>query len=498
MKDTHLTQNALTVLERRYLARDEHGQITETPDELFWRVANAIACADAAYDEHADVRQTAETFHDMMAELRFLPNSPALINAGRPLGQLAACFVLPVGDSMQEIFDAVKSAALIHKSGGGTGFSFSRLRPKDTPVASTGGKASGPVSFMTVFNAATDVIKQGGVRRGANLGLLRVDHPDILEFIVCKRDTSLAGNVLTNFNISVALTEAFMRAVESDGDYDLVDPHTGAKTPISARLVFEKLVEMAWATGEPGIAFIDRINRDNPTPQLGEIEQINACGEQPLLPYESCNLGSINLEKMVSARDDGDGRVFIDYELLAKTVDDAVHFLDNIITVNHFPLPEIEEATLRTRKIGLGVMGFANMLFKMGVHYDSEEARYLAENVMGFIHNRAEAASRTLAVTRGAFPACEGSIYDGEKQPPRNATVNTIAPTGTISIIAGTSSGIEPLFALAFSRHVLDGESLIEVNPIFEAELRRRGLYTEALMREVAKTGSVQHVALTP
>ena len=490
MKDTLLTQNALTVLERRYLARDERGNVTETPDELFWRVANAIACADAAYDKNA----TAQAFHDMMAELRFLPNSPALINAGRPLGQLAACFVLPVGDSMQEIFDAVKSAALIHKSGGGTGFSFSRLRPKDTLVASTGGKASGPVSFMTVFNAATDVIKQGGVRRGANLGLLRVDHPDILEFIECKRDTSLAGNVLTNFNISVALTEAFMRAVESGGDYDLVDPHTGEKTPISARLVFDKLVEMAWATGEPGIAFIDRINEDNPTPQLGEIEQINACGEQPLLPYESCNLGSVNLEKMVSARDGEDARYYIDYALLGKTVDDAVHFLDNIITVNHFPLPEIEEATLRTRKIGLGVMGFANMLFRLGVPYDSDEARYIAENIMGFIHQRADAASRTLAKTRGSFPACAGSVFDDDAQPPRNATVNTIAPTGTISIIAGTSSGIEPLFALAFSRHVLDGDALIEVNPIFEAELRRRGLYTDELMREVAKTGSVKHV----
>lgn len=493
MKEVKLNENAVRVLERRYLARDEQGQLTETPRGMFERVARTIAAADRNYDANADVEAVAGQFFDMMAELKFMPNSPTLMNAGRPLGQLSACFVLPVEDSMEQIFDAVKNAALIHKSGGGTGFAFSRLRPAGAAVRSTGGVASGPISFMKVFNAATEAVKQGGTRRGANMGILRVDHPDIMDFITCKRDTS----EITNFNISVALTEEFMRAVESDSSYDLVDPHDGRVTAsLSARKVFDSIVEMAWLNGEPGIVFIDRMNRDNPVPALGAIESTNPCGEQPLMPYESCNLGSINLSRMT--RRDADGRMQIDYDELGRVVDLAVHFLDNVIEVNSYPLTQIRDTTLRTRKVGLGVMGWADLLFEMGISYASDEGVALAEEVMGFIHDRAWAASRELARVRGPFPAWQQSIFSEDEQPPRNATVTTIAPTGTISIFAGASSGVEPLFALAFVRNVMDNDALPEANPVFEQELKKRGLYTPALMRRVAEHGTVHGIDELP
>ena len=493
MKNVQLNDNAVRVLERRYLARDEHGELTETPRGMFERVARTIAQPDLRYDPNADVDATAEEFFDAMAGLEFMPNSPTLMNAGRPLGQLSACFVLPVEDSMEQIFDAVKYAALIHKSGGGTGFAFSRLRPAGAAVRSTGGVASGPISFMKVFNAATEAVKQGGTRRGANMGMLRVDHPDIMDFITCKQDLS----EITNFNISVALTEEFMRAVEEGRSYDLIDPHDGSVTRSQdAREVFDKIVEMAWQSGEPGIVFIDRMNRDNPVPALGSIESTNPCGEQPLLPYESCNLGSINLSLMVRAGEDG--RMEVDYERLGRVVDTAVHFLDNVIEANVYPLEQIRDMTLKSRKIGLGVMGWADMLFELGISYASDEGVKLADEVMGFIHDRAWAASRALAAVRGPFPAWEQSVFAHDAQPPRNATVTTIAPTGTISIFAGASSGVEPLFALAFVRNVMDNDSLPEANRIFERELRERGLYTPALMRAVAEHGTVQGMGQLP
>ena len=361
-----ISENARAVLERRYLIRDEHGEPVETVDELFHRVADAVAAADARFDPKADVASTAKLFYELMTSLDFLPNSPTLMNAGRPLGQLSACFVLPVEDSMEHIFDAIKNAALIHKSGGGTGFSFSRLRAKGSTVNSPGGVASGPISFMKVFNAATEAVKQGGTRRGANMGILRVDHPDIMDFITCKNDTK----EITNFNISVGLTEAFMAAVESGGSYDLVDPASKKVTgQLSARAVFEAIVNSAWQTGEPGIIFLDRLNRDNPCPGQGEIESTNPCGEQPLLPYEACNLGSINLVNHLRQTAEG---YTLDRGKLEKTIRAAVHFLDNVIEVNQYPLPEIDRVTKLTRKIGLGVMGFADMLLYMGIPYNSD------------------------------------------------------------------------------------------------------------------------------
>lgn len=494
MREVRLNDNAVRVLERRYLARDEQGNIIETPQEMFLRVARTIAKADAKFNPSADVGATADSFFDAMAGLEFLPNSPTLMNAGRPLGQLSACFVLPVEDSMEAIFDAVKYAALIHKSGGGTGFSFSRLRPAGAAVRSTGGVASGPISFMKVFNAATEAVKQGGTRRGANMGILRVDHPDIMKFITCKQDTT----EITNFNISVALTEEFMRAVDADTTYDLVDPHDGnVVSKMPAREVFDSIVEMAWLNGEPGIVFIDRMNRDNPVPALGSIESTNPCGEQPLLPYESCNLGSINLSRMVRA-DTSSGKKYIDYDHLGATVDMAVHFLDNVIETNVYPLDAIREMTLKSRKVGLGVMGWADMLFELGIAYDSAQGVALADEVMGFIHDRAWAASRALAKQRGPFPAWADSVFRADAQPPRNATVTTIAPTGTISIFAGASSGVEPLFALAFIRNVMDNDALPEANPIFEAELRRQGLYSAELMRRVAAHGTIKGMKELP
>ena len=482
-----ISENARAVLEKRYLIRDEKGEPTETVEELFHRVADAIAAADAAFDPKADVAATARRFYDMMTGLDFLPNSPTLMNAGRPLGQLSACFVLPVGDSMEEIFDAIKNAALIHKSGGGTGFSFSRLRPRGSTVNSTGGVASGPISFMKVFNAATEAVKQGGTRRGANMGILRVDHPDILDFITCKNDTK----EITNFNISVGITEKFMQAVENGGSYELVDPATHKVTgALNAREVFEKIVSSAWQTGEPGIIFLDRLNRDNPCPQQGEIESTNPCGEQPLLPYEACNLGSINL---VTHLKEEDGRWVLDRDKLTATIRTAVHFLDNVIEVNKYPLPEIDAMTRSTRKIGLGVMGFADMLLYMGIPYNSDQGVAMAREVMELVNTIGHEESQALAQVRGAFPLFGESIYRNGK-PIRNATVTTIAPTGTLSIIAGVSSGVEPVFAYAYIRNVMDNTHLIETNQILKNVLLSRGLYSEALMRQIVEQGSLAHV----
>ncbi len=491
--EIQLSSNALTVLARRYLKKDEEGRVIETPEEMFRRVASNVAQADLMYDGHADVPGTEAKFFRILSNLEFLPNSPTLMNAGRALQQLAACFVLPVEDSLESIFDSVKSTALIHQSGGGTGFSFSRLRPRNAPVHTTGGEASGPVSFMRVFNMATEVIKQGGTRRGANMGILRVDHPDILEFISAKAGNKEFGN----FNISVAVTEEFMRLVETDGDLPLINPSSRKVVKrLKAREIFDKIVEMAWKTGDPGVVFIDRINRDNPTPRLGEMESTNPCGEQPLLPYEPCNLGSINLSRMLK---ETNGRYEIDWEKLERAVRTGVHFLDNVIDMSRYPLDQTDRMAKGNRKIGLGVMGFADMLARLGVPYNSNDALKIGERIMQFVEEKGWEMSKELARQRGVFPNFPGSIYDKPGGPRlRNATVTTVAPTGTLSIIAGCSSGIEPFFALSFERHILGDVKLPEINEDFLETARSRGFSSDQVLMRVTAGESIQKMSEVP
>lgn len=483
-----LTDNAKVVLQRRYLSKDREGNVLEDPDGMFRRVAHNLSQSDLKYDATEAQRAAAELrFYEVMRRLEFLPNSPTLMNAGRELQQLSACFVLPVADSLDSIFTTVKQTALIHKSGGGTGFAFSRLRPEGDLVGSTGGVASGPVSFINAFDAATDVVKQGGTRRGANMGILHVTHPDILAFITAKED----GQHLSNFNISVAVTGDFMERVTKGVDYDLVNPRTGSVVgQLNAKAVFERMTEMAWRTGDPGIVFLDRINRDNPNPQLGDIETTNPCGEQPLLPYESCNLGSLNLARMV--RYTGDD-VEIDWRRMAAVITTAVHMLDSVIDMNDYPIAEIAEMSRKTRRIGLGVMGWSDLLIQLGIRYDSDEALTLARKVMKFIRDETYRASGELAESRGPFPEWERSAYHRGTNPRRirNSAPVTIAPTGTISIIAGAASGIEPLFALSYVRNVMDNTRLVEGNAYFEAVARREGFYSTELMEQLAVVGSL-------
>jgi len=486
-EELRLSGNARTVLERRYLRKDEQGRILETPEEMFRRVSRHIAKAERSYGaDEKFVNEMDERFYNLMTEFRFLPNSPTLMNAGRRLGQLAACFVLPIEDSMEGIFDALKNAALIHKSGGGTGFAFSRLRPKNSKVGTTGGVASGPVSFMKIFNTATEQVKQGGTRRGANMAILKVDHPDIQEFITCKK----SNKELNNFNISVGITNAFMEAVKAEKTYDLIDPRNAQKVgELDASQIYHTLVFQAWENGDPGVIFLDRVNRDNPTPALGEIESTNPCGEQPLLPMEACNLGSINLARFVY---EGESDRTIDWNGLKDTIWLSTRFLDNVIDMSIYPLPEIEQMARGNRKVGLGVMGFADMLYQLKIPYHSPKALVVAEEVMRFLQRESHEASAALALERGVFPNHDKSVFrEREDCRLRNATTTTIAPTGTLSIIAGCSSGIEPLFALSFVRRVMDNDELMEVNPYFERVARERGFYSRELMDKIAGKGSI-------
>jgi len=485
-----LSDNAKTVLEKRYLLKDPSGKSVETPEEMFMRVARHIARAEKAYGNAPDYWM--EKYYDLMVRLKFLPNSPALMNAGKSVGQLAACFVLPVEDTMNGIFDTVKHAALILQSGGGTGFSFSRLRPKTDIVKSTGGMASGPVSFMKVFNTATEVIKQGGARRGANMGVLRVDHPDILDFIKIKRK----GGELENFNISVSITDVFMDALQRDDDYELLDPRDrSVRKRVRARTVFDELVKSAWETGDPGVIFIDVINRSNPTPHIGVIESTNPCGEQPLLPYEACVLGSINLSKYVMNEDKSPA---MDFKTLREDMRTAVRFLDDAIEVNKYPLPEIELMHKGNRKIGLGIMGWADTLILLGIQYNSKRAFKMAETFMKFFRDTARDNSVALAKERGVFPNFHGSIYDAPHMPrPRNATTTTIAPTGTLSIIADCSSGIEPLFDIAYKRFIMD-TVLTECNKYFLESAKKMGFYSESLISDIIHRGRLRGIKGIP
>ncbi|MBM3941793.1 MAG: vitamin B12-dependent ribonucleotide reductase [SAR202 cluster bacterium] len=489
------TENSRVVLQRRYLSKDREGNVLEDAEGLFRRVAHNLSQADRYYGASEQQRKaTEDEFFTLMRSLDFLPNSPTLMNAGRELQQLSACFVLPVEDSLDAIFSRVKQTALIHKSGGGTGFSFSRLRPEGDVVGSTGGVASGPVSFIRAFDTATDVVKQGGTRRGANMGILNVDHPDIVRFIRSKEN----GQQLVNFNISVAVTEEFMEKALAGQDYNLVNPRTGQVTgQLNAKEVFDLIADMAWKTGDPGIVFLDRINRDNPNPQLGRIESTNPCGEQPLLPYESCNLGSLNLARMVRYESD---KVEMDWERLARAIRTAVHLLDNVIDMNEYPIQEIADMSRTTRRIGVGVMGFADLLLQLGIRYDSEEALAVGEECMRRIQEESYKASAELSRSRGTFPSWEGSIYNqpGGLGPMRNSAPITIAPTGTISIIAGASSGIEPLFALSYVRNVMDNTRLVEVHPYFEAVAKHEGFYSDELMQQLAEKGSLESLEVPP
>lgn len=488
-KRVQLTDNALKILRARYLLKDEKRNVVETPSELFRRVADAIARAELSYERNFNMAKLSEKFYEIMSDLEFLPNSPTLMNAGTRLGQLSACFVLPVDDSIRDIFRPIMYMGLIQQSGGGTGFSFSNLRPKGDIVKSTMGEASGPVSFMQVFDVVTNVVKQGGKRRGANMGILSVNHPDILEFITAKSDK----NSFANFNLSVAVTDDFMEKVEKDEEHELINPRTRkTEKRIPARKVFDLIISSAWKTGDPGIVFIDEINRHNPTPHIGYIESTNPCGEQPLLPYESCNLGSINISKFANAGD-------VNRSRLRKIVHLAVRFLDDVIDVNKYPTPEIERKTKSNRKIGLGIMGFADMLVKLGVPYDSADALAVAEELMEIVSEEAKRESMELAILKGSFPNFEGSLWEKKGLPGiRNATLTTIAPTGTISIIASCSSGIEPLFAVVYVRNVLNGTQMLEVHPIFKKVAKEQGFYSKDLMRRIAKTGSIQHFEEIP
>jgi len=486
--DLKLPLNTMEVLKKRYLLKDDRQNIIETPSELFLRVAAHVAQAEKEFPSSLSPEVAAENFYRLMRNLEFMPNSPTLMNSGTPLGQLSACFVIPVEDSIDAIFDALKSMAKIHQSGGGTGFNFSHLRPKKDLVSSTKGEASGPVSFMSIFDKATEVIVQGGKRRGANMGILRCDHPDILEFIEAK----IEKGRFANFNLSVGVTDRFINAVKENKDFDLVNPRTQARVKsVKARTVFDLIVNAAWLTGDPGLIFLDEINRRNPTPGLGRLEATNPCGELPLLPYESCNLGSINLARMVD--DNG-----FDWDKLAETIQWGIRFLDNVIQVNRFPLPQIQEITHGNRKVGLGVMGFADLLIRLGIPYHSPEAVFFAERLMNFFHQQSLKASAKLAEERGVFPNFSKSIYARRNLPLRNATVNTIAPTGTISMIAGCSSGIEPLFAVSFVRNVLSGTRLFEVNPFFEAIAKKRDFYSKDLVSRVAQSGSLKDIKGIP
>lgn len=525
-----LSPNALAVLQKRYLLKDEHGRPAETPEELLWRVALHVALAErAAGVDDARIQETAARFYRMMAALEFLPNSPTLMNAGRRLGQYFACFVLPVADAIiddkdEGIFDTLRSAAFIHKTGGGTGFDFSRLRPEASRVESTHGRASGPLSFMRVFNAATDAIHQGGFRRGANMGILRVDHPDILDFIRAKSDPAQ----LTNFNLSIAVTDEFLRALRGNLKHYVVDPHTGRKTVLreklrnaegdivgvgdrewTARDVFDLAVQHAWETGEPGLFFVDRANRANPTPQVGEISATNPCGEQALLPWEACNLGSINLARFVEpagalgTATSPESR--IRWKALAETAALAVRFLDDVIDANTYPKLQIEEVVKGNRKIGLGVMGWADMLFRLGVPYESEQALALGRTVMRFIRDEAWKASQDLARERGPFPRWAGSAwasgthpYFSSGAPMRNAMVTTVAPTGTISILAGCSAGIEPLYSVAFVRQILNGEKLPELHPYFQEVAEREKFASPELTERLVREGSCRNIPEIP